>query len=102
MSRGQLVLFTGAGFSGDARTRAGNQVPSSSQLRDLLLGIAYPGDALDESATLGDAYAVALRADRAAVVDLLTSRLSIRPDSLPDYYRLYFSMPWYRGIECIR
>lgn len=45
---------------------------------------------------MGDAYAVALRADRAAVVDLLTSRLSIRPDSLPDYYRLYFSMPWYR------
>ena len=96
MSRGQLVLFTGAGFSGGARARSGDSMPMSTELRDLLLGIAYPGEPVDSAATLGDAFAVALRADRRAVETLLATRLSVDPASLPDYYRLYFSMPWCR------
>jgi hypothetical protein len=71
-------------------------MPRSADLRDLLLEIAYPGEAGDSATTLGDAFAVALRADRRAVEALLASRLSVDLASLPDYYRLYFSMPWHR------
>ena len=40
MSRAQIVLFTGAGFSLDAKSRSGDAVPTSAHLRDCLLDIA--------------------------------------------------------------
>ncbi|MEO6238602.1 MAG: hypothetical protein ABIQ52_16520, partial [Vicinamibacterales bacterium] len=96
MSQGRLVLFTGAGFSYDAKNRKGIQVPGARALRDELLQIAYPGEAPEERTSLNDAFAVAVRLNRPAVRTLFDSRLSVAPDSLPDYYRLYFAMPWYR------
>lgn len=96
MSRAQIVLFTGAGFSFDAKSRRGHPIPSSTALRDALLEIAYPGEPVEPRTSLNDAFAVALKGDRGAVRALFDSRLSVAPDSLADYYRLYFSMPWYR------
>jgi len=96
MSRGQIVLFTGAGFSFGARSRRGDPIPTSTSLRDALLEIAYPGEPVEARTSLNDAFAVALKRNRDAVRALFDNRLSVAPDSLADYYRLYFSMPWYR------
>ena len=96
MSRGQLILFTGAGFSAGAKNRGGSPLPSSRELRDLLLAIAYPGDTPDTNTTLGDAYSVGLMKDRVSVRELLATRLSVDSGSLPDYYAKYFDMPWHR------
>lgn len=96
MTRAQLVLFIGAGFSLGARDRKGRNLPTSTELRDALLAIAYPGEALDPDGALGDAFAVALARNRRATQALFEERLSVNPDSLPDYYAEYFRMPWHR------
>lgn len=66
--------------------------PSSRALRDLLLGIAYPGEPAEGSTTLSDAFAVALRRNRNAVQTMIETRLSVDRKTLPDYYRLYFGI----------
>ena len=43
MERAEIVLFTGAGFSMGARDRQGRPVPSSTQLREELWALCYPG-----------------------------------------------------------
>lgn len=96
MSRGQMVLMTGAGFSLDARNARGVSAPSSAELRDLLLQIAYPGEEVDKKTSLSDAFAVAVSRNRGQVQTLFEDRLSFAADSLPVYYRLFFEMPWYR------
>lgn len=96
MSRGQIVLFTGAGFSLGAKSRSGTPLPSAMALRDALMGIAYPGEPVEARTSLSDAFAVAMRRDREAVRLLLDRSLSVNPGSLSDYHRMFFSMPWYR------
>jgi hypothetical protein len=71
-------------------------MPGSTALRDALLEIAYPGEPVESRTSLNDAFAVAVKTNRNAVRTLFDKRLSVSPESLADYYRLYFSMPWYR------
>lgn len=92
---GDLVLFTGAGFTGDARSVAGDPIPTSPALRALLWPIAFPGEPPDES-SLEDVYECAVAADEAATGDLLRSRLLVDEASLPDSYREWLSVPWAR------
>ncbi len=99
MSRGQIVLFTGAGFSLGAKSRSGDPMPSATRLRDALMEIAYPGEAVETRTSLSDAFAVALPRNRDAVRALFDRRLSVDPGSLSDYHRIFFSMPC---IACIR
>ena len=96
MSRGQIVLFTGAGFSRDAYSRGGRRLPSSQELRDEFLELAFPGDPPEEGTTLGEAFGVALQRSPTETRALLEKRLSVDPTSLSDYYRLFFSQPWHR------
>lgn len=96
MSRAELVLFTGAGFSLGAKSRSGSLVPSASDLKEEIWKLCYPSDPFDPSASLGDLYAAGLRRHRSNLVRLLETRLSVDPDSLPDYYRSYFDTPWLR------
>lgn len=92
----QVVLFTGAGFSRDAKGRSGKPVPSVDELKQELWAICFDGDPFDPESTLGDLYAVALRKHRSALVRLLDERFVVDPASLPDHYRTYFSVPWRR------
>src|SRR5438128_1423973 len=96
MSRGQLVLFTGAGFSFGAKDRSGRDVPSSNELRDMLLEIAFPGEPPDPETSLGEAYSVALKRNRNSLRKLLETRLSLAAETLPELFNLYFNLPWYR------
>lgn len=93
--QGRVILFTGAGFSLDAKTTGGDPVPSPQRLAEALWEIAFPGVEFDGS-SLGDVYEAARmqagRKTRAKMRELLT----VDPGSLPDCYRLWFSFPWHR------
>ena len=96
MSRAEIVLFTGAGFSLGASGRSGKPLPSSTDLKQELWEICFPEMEFDQSASLSDLYATALRHRKRALTELLAVRLTVDPSSLPDYYRAYFDLPWLR------
>jgi len=95
-SRGELILFTGAGFSLGAKDRTGRNIPSSQDLKREIWKLCYPDDSFDDSCSLGDLYAAALQKKRAGLECLLQSRLSVDPASLPAYYEAFFDFPWFR------
>ncbi len=94
--RGQLILFTGAGFSTGAKDRSGRPIPSSGELKRELWALCYEDHEFDESSSLGDLFAAAMRKRRADLLQLLEARMTVDPDSLPEYYRVFFDFPWYR------
>lgn len=96
LAEGRVVLFTGAGFSLDAKSKAGTSVPSVTQLRRLLWNIAFPSDPIDESSSLGDIFEVASKRSGNTVRSILNSHLSVEHTSLTGEYRLWFSFPWHR------
>jgi Mrp family chromosome partitioning ATPase len=95
-TRGELILFTGAGFSLGASNYCGQPVPSSSELKHLLWQLCYPDVPFDEWSSLGDLYAAALRRNKAELNLLLQTRFTVHPESLPEYYQRYFNFPWFR------
>ena len=90
------MLFTGAGFSTDAKDRRGRSLPTTRHLKEELWTLCFPDQPLDPSATLGELFDVAKRRRREALVDYLESRLTVDPDSLPAYYQRYWTLPWLR------
>ena len=96
MSRGEIILFTGAGFSCSAQDRAGRSLPTARQLKDELHELCYPGDPIDTAATLGDLYDVGLRRHRRKLEAFLEQRLSVDTATLPEFYRVILAQPWLR------
>ena len=97
ISIGEIVLFTGAGFSRDAKAVDGQILPSSSELRTMLWPIAFPNLPEDEESSLGDVFDCALMQSRTRVRETLGSSLRVDPASLPDFYSTWFSVPWARA-----
>jgi SIR2-like domain/Protein of unknown function (DUF815) len=96
LSRGEIILFTGAGFSVGTADHSGRPTPSSGDLKRELWAICYPGEEFDGNSSLGDLYAAALRRSRSELENLLNTRFRIDSSSLPEYFRLIFSFPWLR------
>ena len=96
MSRAQLILFTGAGFSWDAKDRGGKPIPSVPQLKQELWELCFPGAPFDPSTSLGDLFGVSLKRSKKNLENLLKNRLTVDPDSLPDFYQVLLSAPWLR------
>lgn len=96
ISRGEVILFTGAGFSLSAKNIAGTTVPTVRSLREALWPIAFPDHAFNEHSTLGDIYEVASTRSGSRVGELLKSQLRVDSRSLPECYRKWFAMPWAR------
>lgn len=94
---GEVVLFTGAGFSQDATSVTGTAIPSSRELRALLWPIAFPGTPDDEESSLGDVYDCAVDQSADRVQALLEDRLRIDHSTLPSHYETWLSMPWARA-----
>ncbi len=92
---GAAMLFTGAGFSCDARAVDGSGLPDSKSMIAELWPIVF-GDGEPDDSSLADLYDVAL----ARVPDLLhayvAQRLRIGPAPLPGHYARWFSAPWRR------
>lgn len=91
------ILFTGAGFSADARNIRGEAVPSYLTLKKELWALCFPGDPFDEAASLQDLYGHAYLRHRPKLTELLTALLSVEADSLPDWYQTILSVPWARA-----
>jgi hypothetical protein len=92
---GQAVLFTGAGFSAEAKDRAGRGLPDTPQMiRDLwsmLFGQADPDDS-----SLADLYDVALLRAPDRLCEYLKSRLQIGDTPLRKTFAAWFGAPWRR------
>lgn len=96
VSQGRVNLFTGAGFSLGASSKATKEaLPSVAGLTEALWEVAFPGEPYDGSG-LQDVFEAGLLQARRGVVDLLNERLTVDPESLPEYYRRWFSLPWNR------
>lgn len=96
MTRGEVILFTGAGFSLSAKDRQGRGIPSSQELKREIWEICYPGEAFDESCSLGDVYAAAMRRSKVPLEMLIRLRLTVDPETLPKYYQSFLNFPWMR------
>jgi hypothetical protein len=88
------VLFTGAGFSIGATNQFGKTIPSSTELRDEIWRLCYPGEAPDLYSSLGDVYQHALKINPKGLRALIDTRLTVDSRSLPPWYRNYFALPW--------
>jgi hypothetical protein len=95
-SRGELILFTGAGFSIGAKDHSGRPVPSVNELKRELWQLCYPDETYDESSSIGDLYGAAMHQKKSDLTNLLQSRLTVCPASLPEYYLSLFNFPWFR------
>jgi SIR2-like protein/uncharacterized protein DUF815 len=96
VSRGEIILFTGAGFSIGAMDHSGRPIPSVSELKKELWQLLYPGEPYDAYSSIGDLYGAAMRQKKADLTNLLQSRLTVRPEDLSDYYLPLFNFPWFR------
>ena len=96
MARAEIILFTGAGFSVGASNRQGQRLPTTAQLKEELWELCYPDKPHDPTSTLGELFDIAKKRRRVQLITFLESRLSVHADSLSEYYRLYWSMPWLR------
>jgi hypothetical protein len=97
LSQGELILFTGAGFSLAAVARSGTTVPSVKELKRGFWHIAFPSaPEVDPNSSLGDLFDLALSRGKNSMRDLLSQGLTIDPTSSPVRFKDWFSLPWYR------
>lgn len=92
---GEAMLFTGAGFSADARDLDGDPLPDSAQMIHELWPLVFDGEAPDDS-SLQDLYDVALMRAPERLGAYVARRLRIGDAALPAHYRTWFSAPWRR------
>lgn len=96
LASGELILFTGAGFSRDATNQIGSPIPGVRQVSEVLWAIAFPGTPFDAYSTLGDIYQVAEKRAGNKVKEALRELLIVDATLIPEVYRKWFSMPWFR------
>jgi hypothetical protein len=97
MARGEVVLFTGAGFSVGALDCNARPVPQVVELTREIAGLVWPDDDSDPELSLPDTYAAALREKRGALADLVRARLTIAPQTVTPNQLVWFTMPWLRA-----
>ena len=95
LSRAEVVLFTGAGFSLDAEDSSGELLPSTEALTKACWNLAFPAQAYPEGVRLGDAFYSAKTTDPKSLRRLVTRRLSVGPNP-SESYRTWLSLPWHR------
>lgn len=97
LSRGEVILFTGAGFSYDAIARDGRPVAQVDDLKEDLARIAFPSTptAADES-SIADLYEVAIARGEGRVKRVFEDRLRVDSRKTPERFDRWFAMPWKR------
>ncbi len=96
LARGELSLFTGAGFSRAALATDGQALPGVRDLLGILWPIGFPGEDLDESSTLADVFECAFQQSPRRVETELKRCLTVDAAALPKFYEIWYSMPWRR------
>jgi hypothetical protein len=99
IASGEAMLFTGAGFSTDARDLDDRPLPDTRQmireLWEICFGTGPDADPPDES-SLADLYDVALMCARDRLCEYVARRLRIGDEPLPPYLAAWFGAPWRR------
>jgi hypothetical protein len=95
IGQARTILFLGAGFSLDARTRADELLPTVGTITQRIWELTFPSEDYDDS-SLQDVYDAALLQARSPTVELLREAFRVAPGSLPDHYRVWLSLPWHR------
>jgi hypothetical protein len=95
IASGNVILFTGAGFSLRAKAEDGEPIPSATRLREELWPVVY-GDVEYDGSTLADIFGAAQQQKATATKELLSRRLKVSRSDMPDEYRIWFSFPWHR------
>lgn len=96
LSRGELALFTGAGFSHDAVATDGRPLPSVDELRSILWPIAFGADPVDEQSPLADVFECALQQSPDATQREMERCLRVDSSALSEIYKTWFTVPWKR------
>ena len=96
LSLGDVVLFTGAGFSSGCKTQRGDSLPVGSELARVLWQIGFPNSPFDERSPLGEIFEVAKREHPREVREAFEAHLTIDSSTIPDWYRAYMHGPWHR------
>lgn len=92
----EAILFTGAGFSAEARDRSGQPLPESRTMVEDLWRMLFGDDPRDDS-TLADLYDVALVRAPDRLRDYLATRLRIGDTPLPRTFARWYGAPWRRA-----
>jgi hypothetical protein len=92
----RAILFTGAGFSMAAKNVNGQPMPSAGHLKEALWKLCFSDDPVDPTSTLQNVYEAALMRNERETKELLTSMLSVDGSSLPEWYSLFFKLPWFK------
>ena len=97
VARGEMVLFTGAGFSFGATNVAGEPIPQVSELKGEIWRLLWPDDPVAPEATLADTYGAAMTQAQNRLRALMLRRLRVAPASVTDAHRTWLSIPWRRA-----
>jgi len=92
--RAQPILFTGAGFSLQARNVSGTTIPNTAELREHLWNLCFAGAPFENDSTLPDLFQTALASRRKNLRTLLIQLLSVDGDTLPNWYEQILGLPW--------
>jgi len=92
----RAILFTGAGFSMTAKNVNGEPMPSAGRLKEELWKLCFPDAPFDSNSTLQSVYEAALMRNARETKELLTALLSVDGNSLPEWYSLFFKLPWFK------
>ncbi len=95
IATGDAMLFTGAGFSSDARDLAGEPLPDSAQMVAELWPIVF-GEGEPDGSSLADLYDAALLTRERELAAYVARRLRVGDTPLPPHFAKWFGAPWRR------
>lgn len=96
LAHGDVVLFTGAGFSMAAVAADGRAVAGVADLRREFTRLAFGSGASEDDSSLADLFELALSRAEGSVRTVFDSRLRVDGSRTPVRYADWFSMPWRR------
>ena len=80
----------------DAKNILHESMPGAARLKEELWKLCFPDAPCDPDSNLQTVYEAAMIRNPRGITDLLTGMLSVDGDSLPDWYSVYFRLPWFK------
>lgn len=94
--QGDMVLFTGAGFSSGAKNVGGTPIPSVATLKRRLWNLVYGDLEFDEKSSLQDLFELARTRALGALRAELERQFTVERRDVPAMYATIFGLSWAR------
>jgi len=91
---GNIILFTGAGFSLGAKNILGEHPPLANDLKKIYWELCYGEEEFDDESSLMDIFDSCLRKNPKSLRERTLQALTLQRGSLEEWYNLYFMIPW--------